>query len=128
MIAIRPRETVVLVDDFSMMVAWYRDVLGFEVEQIFENGFHYCNLALPSGIKLGIAPAAEMGIEPGERSKHTVIPQFEVDDVREFFTYLEENGATITGGPSLNTKDNFWFGSFADPEGNPIWVVDKNCP
>ncbi len=128
MIEIRPRETVLLVDDFSKIVAWYRDVLGFEIKKLFENGFHYCNLAMPSGIKIGVAPAAEAGVEPGERSNNTVILQFEVDDVREFFAYLERNGATINGGPSLDTKDKFWFGSFADPEGNPVWVVDKNCP
>jgi len=35
-----------------------------------------------------------MGVEPDDRSKNTVILQFEVEDL----------------------------------EGNPCWVVDKNCP
>lgn len=29
MIEIRPREIVILADDFDLLVGWYRDVLGF---------------------------------------------------------------------------------------------------
>ena len=128
MIEIRPRETVILASNFPALVAWYRDILGFAVVQLFEDDFHYCNLHLPSGINIGIADANEMGIAPVDRTNNSVVLQFEVDDVQAFFAYLEQEGATITGGPSLNKQDNYWFGSFSDPEGNPFWVVDKNCP
>jgi len=125
---IRPRETVILVANFSDLVEWYRDVLGFRVLKLFEDGYHYCNLENQSGIKLGIAAAEEMGVEPGESARNTVVLQFEVEDVKVFFAHLEQHGAMITGGPSFDPKDEFWFGSFADPEGNPFWVVDVNCP
>ena len=128
MVVIRPRETVILSTSFSELVAWYRDVLGFTVVKLFEDGFHFCNLETTSGIKIGIASAEEMGVEPADRSKNTVVLQLEVDDVKEFFEHLKQNGASITNGPSFDKKDNFWFGGFADPEGNPFWVVDKNCP
>jgi len=125
---IRPRETVILAEDFSGLVAWYRDILGFTVVKLFEDAFHYCNLETPSGIRIGIAAADEMDVVPIDRSKNTVVLQFEVDDVKEFFAHLENNGASITNGPSFDKKDNFWFGGFSDPEGNPFWAVDKNCP
>ena len=128
MVEIRPRETVILATSFSTLVAWYRDVLEFTVIKLFEDGFHFCNLETTSGIKIGIAASEEMGVEPADRSKNTVVLQFEVDDVKEFFTHLEKDGAVITNGPSFDKKDNFWFGGFSDPEGNPFWVVDKNCP
>ena len=125
---IRHREPVRLAADFDGLVAWYRDVLGFTVAALMEEGFHYCNLETPSGIRLGIADAAEMGVSPIDPRNNTVVLQFEVDDVQEFFTHLEQLGASITNGPLFNAKDEFWFGGFADPEGNPCWVVDKNCP
>lgn len=128
MVEIRPRETVILATDFSALVAWYRDVLGFKVIKLFEESYHYCNLETPSGIKIGIADAQEMKVVPIDRSSNTVILQFEVDDVKELFTHLEQTGASVTFGPSYDKKDEFWYGGFSDPEGNPCWVVDKNCP
>jgi uncharacterized glyoxalase superfamily protein PhnB len=128
MMELRPRETVILADNFSNLVAWYRDSLGFKVVQLIEEGFHYCNLETPSGIRLGIADAAEMDVVPHDRASNTVVLQFEVDDVKEFFAHLEKAGASITNRPQFNAESAFWFGSFADPEGNPCWVVDKNCP
>ncbi|MBD3161999.1 MAG: hypothetical protein GF346_06880 [Candidatus Eisenbacteria bacterium] len=128
MIEIHPRETVILANDFQALVAWYRDVLGFRVVKRFEEEFHYCNLETATGIKLGIGVAKEMGVAPEDRSKNTVILQFQVDDVKEFFVHLERNGGVVTFGPSFDKKDEFWYGGFSDPEGNPCWVVDANCP
>jgi predicted enzyme related to lactoylglutathione lyase len=128
MIALRPRETVILASDFQKLVAWYRDILGFTVTKLFEDQYHYCNLETASGIKIGIASAAEMGVEPTDRSTNTLVLQCEVDDPREFFTHLEQAGGAITSGPSFDKNDEFWYGSFTDPEDNPVWVVDKNCP
>jgi predicted enzyme related to lactoylglutathione lyase len=125
---IRSREPVILATDFSALVAWYRDALGFSVTKRFEDGFHYCNLESRSGGKIGIASAKEMGVDPADRSLNTVVLQFEVDDVKAFFTHLEAAGGTIVSGPSFDAKDSFWFGGFSDPEGNPFWVVDKDCP
>ena len=127
-IEIRPRETVILAADFQALVAWYRDMLGFKVIKLFEDEFHYCNLETPSGLKIGIASAEEMGVKPTNRSTNTVVLQVEVDDVKEFFAHVAQAGGAITFGPSFDKADEFWFGAFTDPEGNPVWVVDKNCP
>ena len=127
-IEIRPRETVILAADFQALVTWYQDVLGFTVTRLFEDDYHYCNLETPSGIQIGIASAAEMEVEPADRSTNTVVLQIEVDDLKEFFAHLKEGGGTVTFGPSFEKTTEFWFGGFNDPEGNPVWVVDKNCP
>jgi predicted enzyme related to lactoylglutathione lyase len=128
MIELRPRETVLLAEDFHAQVAWYRDVLGFEVVKLFDDAFHFANLESATGIKLGIGSRGEMGVEEGDPATNRVVLQFEVDDLRAFFEYLEQVGARITGGPSFDSGGGFWFGSFADPEGNSCWVVDKDCP
>jgi predicted enzyme related to lactoylglutathione lyase len=125
---IRPRETVVLASDFSKLVEWYRDVLGFKVVKRFEEAYHYCNLETSSGIRIGIASAEEMGVKALDRAVNTVVLQFEVDDLKEFFPGLKAAGGVVTFGPNFDKKDEFWFGGFSDPEGNPFWVVDKNCP
>ena len=128
MIDLRPREPVVFAVDFAAMVAWYRDVLGFGVTRLYEDDYHYCNLESASGIRLGIADATEMGVEPLDRRRNTVVLQFEVDDVQAFFAHLLRHGGSIGFGLSYDEKGGFWFGGFADPEGNPCWVVDKHCP
>ena len=125
---IRPREIVILADDFDLLVAWYRDVLGFEVVRFFNDAFQFANLETSTGIRLGIGSAAEAGVVPGDRQHNTVVLQIEVDDVGGLLDHLEQNGATITGGPSFDKQLKFWFGSFSDPEGNPVWVVDTDCP
>ncbi len=125
---IQPREVVLLADDWAGLVAWYRDVLGFREVSRQEEGFHYCHLRTESGIRIGIASAAEMGVEAGDRGRNTVVLQFEVADLRGFFGRLEQAGGRITGPATFNAADGFWFGAVADPEGNPLWFVDRNCP
>lgn len=123
-----PREPVLLAEDFPRLLAWYRDTLGLEVVQLVEEGFHYAKLENAAGVRLGLASASEMGVVPGERARATFVPQFEVEDVAAFFEHLEARGARITGGPSHDPQGDFWFGGFADPEGNPCWVVSASCP
>ena len=127
-IEIRPREPVVLVEDFDKLVAFYCDALGFSVIQRFDEGYHYANLETETGMRLGIGVIGEVGSEPMDRSRNTVFLQVEVDDVKAFFAHLENHGGSVLFGPSFDKKDGFWFGGFADPEGNPWWVVDKDCP
>ncbi len=125
---LRPRETVILAEDYEALVAWYVEVLGFRMAKRFANGNRYCNLETDSGLRIGIAPADETGVTPGDRSKNTVLLQVEVPDVKWCLEYVGSRGASIAFGPSYDKDGGFWFGGFEDPEGNPIWVVDENCP
>ncbi len=125
---ISPRETVILAEDFDAIVAWYVNILGFQIVKTFNDGYRYCNLETESGIRIGIAPAAEIGVVPRDRASNTVLIQIEVRDVRLLFEQLREAGGDITFGPFFDESGKFWYGGFSDLEGNPIWVVDENCP
>jgi predicted enzyme related to lactoylglutathione lyase len=125
---IRPRETVIMADDHAKLVAWYRDVLGFNVTRDEGGEYHYTNLENDAGIRIGIADAKEMGVTPGDRSQNPVVMQVEVDDVKAFFDVITAGGGQTPFGPSFEKKYEFWFGGVTDIEGNPIWVVDSKCP
>lgn len=125
---IRAREPVILASNVALLAAWYQVVLGFTVVQRFEDEYDYCNLETPTGFRIGIGDAAQMGIAPTDRSQNTVVLQLEVDDLRAFFGHLKAIGVDATIGPSLDKKGGFWYGGFSDLDGNPWWVVDKNCP
>lgn len=125
---IRPREPVVLVEDFDRAITFYCQGLGFAVVKRFDEGYHYANLETKTGMRLGIGVIGEVGSDPIDRSRNTVVLQIEVDDVEAFFSHVVAHGGSVLFGPSFDKKDAFWFGGFADPEGNPWWVVDKKCP
>ena len=125
---IRPRESVIFAENFQLLVEWYQKVLHFKIIQQFEDQYYYCILENEHGLKIGIADAKEMGITPGDRKNNTVVLQFQVQDVKYFFQYLQKYEGIITFGPSFDEKGQFWYGSFQDLEGNPLWVVDENCP
>ncbi len=127
MIEIRPRESVVLAEDFDAMVAWYQAALGLELVRKFEDGYHFANFE-GNGVRIGIASAKEMGVAPNDRKNNSVVLQFEVDDVKAFFEHLQASGGSVTFGPNFDEENKFWFGGFHDLEGNPFWVVDSNCP
>ena len=124
----RPREPVIFATDFAALVAWYRDVLGLTVRRLFEEHYHYANLESPSGFQVGIADSKEMGVTPIDRAANSVVLQIEVDDVRAFADHLERHGGSFTIGPSRDRIHGYWFGVFTDLEGNPLWIVDKDCP
>lgn len=127
-VTLRPRESVIHAVDFPAAVAWYRDVLGFNVIRMFDDDYDYANLENDAGIRLGIANASQMNVEPADRSRNTVVLQFEVEDVGAFLDHVAANGGAKAFGPSFDSKGEFWYGGFTDFEGNPFWVVDRNCP
>ncbi|MEM1249958.1 MAG: VOC family protein [Acidobacteriota bacterium] len=128
MFELRSREPVVLAENFDALVTWYQEALEFSVQSQHTEGFHYATMENSAGVRLGIASAREMGVEPHDRTHASVVLQFEVDDVPAFLEHVGASGGTIASGPLRNERDGFWFGSFADPEGNSCWVVDRNCP
>lgn len=123
-----PRETVIFAEDFKKMIQWYQDVLGFNITNLLEEDYHYCNMENEAGIRIGIAQAKEMAVETLNRKNNSVILQVTVEDVKIFFEHLNRFGSKVTFGPSFDKKGNFWYGGFEDLEGNPWWVVDHNCP
>jgi predicted enzyme related to lactoylglutathione lyase len=125
---IRARESVIMAEDVKKLSAWYRDMFAFKEVLVEEEEYHYRHLRNDASLEIGIADAKQMGVQPGDRKNNTVVLQIEVDDVKALFDYLEAKGGAVTFGPSFDKRGQFWFGGFSDPEGNPIWVVDKDCP
>ena len=128
MIDLRARESVILAENYEALVAWYEKVLGFKDTFSVEEDYSYSILENSNGIRIGIASAEQMGVEPADRTKNTVLLQVEVPDVKEFFDHLSEHEGGAIFGPSYDKKGEFWYGGFHDLEGNPFWVVDENCP
>jgi len=127
-ISIKPREIVILAENFDKLVNWYINILGFKELNRYKEDYFYSYLATKTGIKIGIAELKQMGVDNPNRRKNTLILQIEVDDVNELFEYLKDKGGSVLFGPSFDEKDKYWYGSFTDLEGNEIWVVDTNCP
>jgi len=127
-VRVTPREVVVLADNYEAMVAWYVEVLGFRIVKAFSEAYRYGNLETDSGLKIGIAPASEVGVKPGNRAANTVLLQVAVPDVKQFFELLKAQDVAVAFGPEFDEAGDFWFGAIEDIEGNPIWVVDENCP
>ncbi|MEM7263821.1 MAG: VOC family protein [Planctomycetota bacterium] len=125
---VRTREPVILAEDFSALVSWYETALGWKTIQRFDEGYHYAVLEGPGGAKVGIADRKECGVEAGDRSRNGIVLQFEVDDLKAFFEEVVASGATVPKPAAFDPNGKFWFGGFADPEGNPYWCVDRNCP
>ena len=125
---LKPREIVILSEKYEQLVAWYQEILGFRVVKVFCEGYRYTNLETESGIRIGIAPAAEVGVKLRDRAANSVILQIGVPDVRALFEHLCASGGKAVFGPSFDERGRFWYGGFTDLEGNPIWVVDENCP
>ena len=44
--------------------------------------------------------------------------------VRGFLERVKDKGGDVPFGPSFEEDEKFWFGGFADPEGNICWVVE----
>ena len=42
--------------------------------------------------------------------------------MKAFLARIKAKGGDVPFGPSFEEKEEFWFGGFADCEGNPVWV------
>ena len=124
---IKPREIVILAEDYSALSSWYKETFKLDVTLEVSDNYHYSHMMNQQGLQIGVADAKEMGVEPQKRDRNTAIMQIEVEDVKAFFAYIEEQKGSIQFGPSLS-EEGFWYGAILDIEGNPIWVVDSNCP
>lgn len=126
---VKPRETVVMAEDQAKLAEWYQKALGLSVkDKTITEEYTYYDLGNDHGLKVGIADAKKMGVTPADRKNNTVLLQVGVADLKAFFAHLSELGGAVTFGPSFDENGKFWYGGCEDPEGNPIWVVDFNCP
>jgi len=83
---------VIAVPDLEKSEAFYRDVLGFRVEEIGDPGWRfYINGA--AFIMAGECPGA---IAPHELGDHSYFAYFDVDDIDAYYSAVKKSGADIT--------------------------------
>ena len=115
---------VIMAEDYGKLRDWYIDALDLTLDGEWTAKYHYAELKRDGKCVVGIADAKEMGVTPGDRKNASVVAQFNVDDVRAFLARVKEKGGDVPLGPSFEEDEKFWFGGFADPEGNVCWVVE----
>src|SRR3954467_8796476 len=102
----------VAVTDYDRSVAWYRDILGFElVYELKEYG--WCELDTPFGFHIGIGQSET--VTPG-----TLVPTFGVQDIDESIAHLREHDVKVEDWHEI--PDMVRLATFWDPDGNS-WML-----
>jgi predicted enzyme related to lactoylglutathione lyase len=115
---------VILAEDYERLRDWYIDTLDLTLDGEWTEHYHYAELTRDGRFVVGIASAEEMKVTPGDRRNATVVAQLNVDDARAFLARVKERGGDVPFGPSFDEHGEFWYGGFADVEGNVCWVVE----
>ncbi len=123
--------TSLLVDDQAKALAFYRDVLGFEVKHDISMGEHrWLTLTSPGdsdGVELILEPDAHPAVRPFKSAlKQDGIPytSFEVEDVHAEYARLCEAGVSFTQPPIA--MGSITTAIFDDTCGNLIQIARKN--
>jgi catechol 2,3-dioxygenase-like lactoylglutathione lyase family enzyme len=106
------------VSDYGKSLAWYRDVLGFEV--VFElETWGWAQLRSPiDGLLIGIGQSEE--IKEGGGATIT----FRVKDIETARAYLESEGVRFDGEIS-QVEDMVRLTTFYDPDGNAFMLAQQ---
>lgn len=106
------------VRDVARAAAWYRDVLGFEVEYSYGEPPFYAQVRR-NGVALNLrrTGASPWTIEPAD--EELLAARVEVDDVKALFLELRHKGATIHRGLRAEPLAQITF-VVHDPDGNLI--------
>jgi len=114
--------TVVLAEDYARLRDWYIHALELELRKEWTEDYRYAELVRDGKYVVGIAAANEMRVEPYHPRRNTAVMQLQTDDIETLFVRVKEQGGEVHG-PSYEAKEKFHYGSFRDPEGNEVWVV-----
>ena len=106
------------VSDYGTSLAWYRDVLGFEV--VFElETWGWAQLKSPiDGLLIGIGQSEE--IKEGGGATIT----FRVKDIEAARAYLEGEGVRFDG-ETTQVEDMVRLATFFDPDGNALMLAEQ---
>ena len=100
--------------DTAASVAWYRDVLGLQL--LHQHGDFAVLAAGDARVSL------HGGAPPEGHGAAGVTPVFRVADYAQAKAELEARGCVFT---FENSAGNATFGSFSDPDGNPIQILSR---
>lgn len=109
---------MVMVQDIERALRFYRDTLGFTVQDEQEDWvvFH-------EGVSLGLSPepAPELNV-----AFNAVLITLVVDDVQAIYEELIEKGVAFFLSP--NTEGATTFATLRDSEGNLMQLLSTNAP
>ena len=91
------------VSDYDRSLAWYRDVLGFEVSYELPD-YGWCELSTPFGFTIGLGQTEE--VTPG-----TVVPTFGVHDIDAAIAHLRAHDVKVEDWheiPDMVRLSTFW--------------------
>ena len=100
------------VSDYDRSLAWYRDVLGFEVDYELAD-YGWCELRTPFGFTIALGQTEE--VSPG-----TVVPTFGVHDIDAAIAHLRGHDVKVEDWheiPGMVRLSTFW-----DPDGTS-WML-----
>jgi len=109
----------VSVSDYDRSVAWYRDVLGFELDYELKE-YGWCELKTPFGFRIGIGQT-ETVVAAGN-----VTPTFGVHDIDEAIAHLREHDVNVEDWHEI--PDMVRLSTFYDPDGTPWMLAQTLVP
>jgi catechol 2,3-dioxygenase-like lactoylglutathione lyase family enzyme len=114
MITYNPENCVISVgvSDYDRSRAWYRDVLGFELDyELPEYG--WCELKTPFGFSIGLGQTETV-------AQGNITPTFGVADIDAAIEYLREKDVKVEDWHQVGEMVR--LSTFYDPDGTP-WML-----
>jgi predicted enzyme related to lactoylglutathione lyase len=110
-----------LVEHWAMALEFYRDIVGLEVDQLFEMEESVTfNLA---GAKLVIYGGGAGSLQPKGADKNAFIPNLECEDLDATVAELEGRGVPFIAMPD-ESPEGYRLATFVDPEGNRFQLFE----
>lgn len=106
--------------DLPAMVAWYRDVLGFEL--VSDRGERGAMLYLGEGVRLQLVPGGKLFDPPTDRSKANNTIIFRTLHADDFAARLADRGVRFVEPPFTSSGRLAYF---LDPEGRQIAIQER---
>jgi lactoylglutathione lyase len=100
------------VSDYDRALAWYRDVLGFELHYELPD-YGWCELKTPFGFSIGLGQTETV-------AQGNITPTFGVYDIDAAIAHLRGHGVTVEDWHEV--PDMVRLSTFHDPDGTP-WML-----
>ena len=108
------------VSNLDDAIAWYRDLLGFELIYKLDD-LGWCEMRTAwNGISIGLGQSEEV-------KEGGTTPVFGVKDIEAPRKHLESNGVKFDGETRV-IQDMVKLATFYDPDGNPWMLAESNMP
>ena len=114
-----------VVEDWPIAIEFYRDVLGFPVEQLFELE-QWASFDL-AGAKLVLYGGGVGSDRPKGLDRNAFIPNLECENIEATVADLESRGVPFIA-PISDNGEGYRVATFVDPEGNRLQLFEWARP